>query len=73
VPQNVIDAAIKRGLLEPEDCKTALKVIQACSASMLSDNAMEWLVRNRVVGSEQRADAVGILRSISFWLEGLPT
>jgi len=73
VPQNVIDAAIKRGLLDAEDCKTAWKVIQACSASMLSDKAIEWLVRNRVIKSEQRADAVDILRGISIWLERLPT
>ena len=68
VPEPVIEAAIARGLLKPEDCTEAWGVIEACHASLLSDKALGWLVRNEVIKVEQRADAAAILRSISAWL-----
>ncbi len=72
VPERVIEAATARGLLKPEDCAEAWGIIEACHASLLSDKALGWLVRNGVIASDQRADAVAILRSVSDWLERAP-
>jgi len=69
VPQSVIEAASERGLLEPGSRAEAWVLIQACYASMLSDAALNCLIRNGVIRSEQRADAATILRNISNWLE----
>ena len=69
VPQSVIDAAIERQLLKPGKRDEAWEVIQACHASLLSDKALDWLIRNGVIRNEQRADAAAILRNISSWLE----
>jgi hypothetical protein len=69
VPQSVIDATIERGLLEPGGCAEAWVLIQACYASMLSDAALNWLIRNGIIRSEQRGNAGAILRNISRWLE----
>jgi hypothetical protein len=69
VPQSVIEAAIERGLLEPGRPADQWVLIQACYASMLSDKALEWLIRTGVIRIEQRADAAALLRSISNWLE----
>jgi hypothetical protein len=69
VPQSAIEAAIERGLLERASRTEPWVLIQACYASMLSDAALNWLVRNRIIGNEQRADAAAILRNISNWLE----
>ena len=69
VPQSVIEAAIGRGLLEPGSRAEPWVLIQACYASMLSDAALNWLVQNGVIRSEQRGDAGAILRNISRWLE----
>jgi hypothetical protein len=69
VPQSVIEAASERGLLEPGSRAEAWVLIQACYASMLSDAALNWLIRNGVIRSEQHADAATILRNISNWLE----
>jgi hypothetical protein len=69
MPERITEAAITRGLLKPEDRVSAWVALQAAFASMLSDNALSWLVRNGVIRSDQRADAVGILRRISKWLE----
>ena len=71
VPQTAIDAAIGRGLLDPASLYEPWVLIQACYANMLSDAALNWLVRNEVIRNEQRADAAAILRSISGWLERL--
>ena len=69
VPQTVIEAAIERRLLNPDRAE-AWAVIQACYASMLSDEALDWLVRNDVITQEERANAAAILQRISEWLEG---
>jgi hypothetical protein len=69
MPERITEAAITRGLLKPEDRALGWVVLQAAFASMLSDKALSWLVRNGVIRSDQRADAVGILRRISKWLE----
>jgi hypothetical protein len=70
VPQSAIEAAIERGLLVEHASRTEPWVlIQACYASMLSDAALNWLVRNGIIRSEQRGDAAAILRNISNWLE----
>jgi hypothetical protein len=47
VPQSVIEAAIERGLLEPESRAGAWELIQACYASMLSDATLNWLNQKR--------------------------
>ena len=69
VPQSVIEAAIERGLLEPASRTEPWVLIQACYAGMLSDAALNWLVRNGIIRSEQRGNAGAILRNISRWLE----
>ena len=45
VPEPVIEQAIARGLLKPEDRAEAWPVIQACYAAQLSDAALDWLIR----------------------------
>jgi hypothetical protein len=69
VPEAAIEAAIERGLFDPGSRAEPWVLIQACYATMLSDAALNWLIRNGVIRSEQRADAATILRSISGWLE----
>ena len=44
-------------------------VLDAYYADHLSDEALEWLVNNKVIKREQRGDAPAILRSVSNWLE----
>jgi hypothetical protein len=70
IPEPVIEAAIARGLLKPEDCAQSSSVIRSAFAAQLSDTALNWLTSNAVITSEQRADAVAILQRISEWLEG---
>jgi hypothetical protein len=60
VPQSAIEAAIERGLLGPESRAEPWVLIQACYASLLSDAALNWLVRNGKIKTEQRADAATI-------------
>jgi hypothetical protein len=69
IPEPVIEAAIARGLLKPEDCAQSSSVIRSAFAAQLSDTALNWLTSNAVITSEQRADAVAILQRISEWLE----
>ncbi len=69
VPEAVIDEAIARGLLKPEDRASPWVVLQACIAAQLSDVALDWLIKGGVITREQRADAIAILRSISDWLK----
>lgn len=69
MPEANIEHAITRGLLKPEDRTKPWPVIQACYASWLSDKAMQWLIWNAVINSNERGDAAAILRSISNWLE----
>jgi hypothetical protein len=69
MPEANIEHAITRGLLKPEDRTKPWPVIQACYASWLSDTAMQWLIRNGVINSDERGDTAAILRSISNWLE----
>ena len=38
-------------------------------ADHLSDAALEWLIKNKVIKSEQRGDIAAILSGISDWLE----
>ena len=38
-------------------------------ADHLSDAALEWLIKNKVIKNEQRGDAAAILSGISDWLE----
>ena len=72
IPEPVIEAAITRGLLKPEDCAQSSSVIRSAFAAQLSDTALNWLTNNAVITSEQRTDAVAILQRISDWLEGAP-
>jgi hypothetical protein len=69
MPKRITEDAISRGLLKPEDRASAWVALQAAFASMLSDRALDWLVRNDVIRSDQRADAAGILRRISRRIE----
>ena len=69
IPEPVIEAAIARGLLKPEDCAQSSSVMRSAFATQLSDTALNWLTSNAVITSEQRADAVAILQRISEWLE----
>jgi hypothetical protein len=72
IPEPVIEAAIARGLLKPEDCTQSSSVMRSAFAAQLSDTALNWLTSNAVITREQRADAVAILQRISEWLEGAP-
>ena len=69
VPEHLIDEALARGLLKPEDRADWWAVVQACYAAQLSDVALDWLTNGGVITREQRGDAVAILHSISNWLE----
>jgi hypothetical protein len=69
VPRALIEATVARGLLEPNDSVDAWKVTDALYANELSDKALDWLVHNGVIRSEQQADGAAILRGISNWLE----
>ncbi len=62
-----IEDAIVRGMLKPD--YDAWDVLDAWYADHLSDAALEWLVNNKVITSEQRNDAVAILRSVSDWVQ----
>lgn len=65
LPEHFIDAAIARGLLNPEDRAEAWPVIQGCYASLLSDATLDWLVNGKVITREQRGDTAAILRLVS--------
>jgi hypothetical protein len=69
VPEAVIEQAIGRGILKPEESAMAWDVIQACYAAQLSDAALDRLISVGVITREQRNDAVAILRRIGKWLE----
>jgi hypothetical protein len=62
-----IAGATARGLLKTDG--DAWTVLDAWYARHLSDAALQWLVGNQVIKSEQRGDAGSILHSISAWLE----
>jgi hypothetical protein len=62
-----IAKASARGLLKSDG--DAWNVLDAWYACHLSDAALQWLVNNKVIKSEQRGDAGSILHSISAWLE----
>jgi hypothetical protein len=64
-----IEQAISRGLLKREDRTKPWSVIRACYAALLSEKAMQWVVRNGVIKGEERGDTAAILRRISNWLE----
>ena len=71
-PEPVIEAAIARGLLKPEDCEDCAQsssVMRSAFAAQLSDTALNWLTSHAVITRQQRADAVAILQRISEWLE----
>jgi hypothetical protein len=61
IPEPVIETAIARGLLKPEDCAQSSSVMRSAFAAQLSDTALNWLTSNAVITTEQRADAVAIL------------
>jgi hypothetical protein len=69
MPEANVEQAISRGLLKPEDRTKPWPAIQACYASLLSDQAMQWLMRNKVINGEERGNAAVILRRMSNWLE----
>lgn len=69
VPEDLIDEALARDLLKPEDRADWWAVVQACYAAQLSDVALDWLNNRGVITREQRGDAVAILSNISDWLE----
>lgn len=48
VPEDLIDEALARGLLKPEDRADWWAVIQACYAAQLSDVALDWLTNGGV-------------------------
>ena len=62
-----IAEATARGLLKSGS--DAWNVLDAWYACHLSDAALKWLVDNKVIEPDQRADAAAILRRISAWLE----
>jgi len=64
-----IELAIARGLLKPKDRAKAWPVLQACYATLLTDPALDWLTKGKVIRQEQRGDAGAILQAISKWLE----
>ena len=47
IPEPVIEAAIARGLLKPEDCTQSSSVMRDAFAAQLSDTALNWLTSNR--------------------------
>jgi hypothetical protein len=65
VPGSVIDAALARGLLKPEETNQAWSVIESVYAAQLSDRALDWLIDNAVITTEQRSNAVAMLRCIN--------
>jgi hypothetical protein len=69
IPEPVIEDAIARGLLKPEESTQAWAVIESVYAAQLSDKALKWLTDNAVIITEQRSNAVEILRCISNWVE----
>ncbi len=69
VPEDVIEQAVARGLLSPEQRTEAMPVVQAYFAAQLSDAAIKWLIDGGVIKSEQRTDFAAILHRISYWLE----
>ena len=70
IPESVIEDAIARGLLKPEEGAQAWAVIGSVYAALLSDKALKWLADHAVIITEQRSNAVEIFRCISDWLEG---
>ena len=68
IPESVIEDAIARGLLKPEE-SAPWAVIESAYAAQLSDKALKWLTDNAVIITEQRSNAVEILRCISNWVE----
>jgi len=70
IHEPVIEAAIARGLLKPEDCAQSSSVMRSAFAAQLSDTALNWLTSNAAITRERRAYAVAILQRISEWLEG---
>ena len=54
IPEPVIEAAIARGLLKPEDCTQSSSVMRSAFAAQLSDTALNWLTSNAVITWEQR-------------------
>ena len=69
VPESVIQQALTRGLLAPEDRANPWPVVQGFYTAFLSDPALEWLIKGGVITEDRRGDAAAILRSISDWLE----
>ena len=74
MPKAVIEEAIAGGGLPDYNAWDVLDayyvdVLDAYYADHLSDAALEWLIKNKVIKREQRGDAAAILSSISDWLE----
>jgi hypothetical protein len=63
IPEPVIEAAIARGFLKPEDCAQSSSVMRSAFATQLSDRALNWLTDNAVITTEQRTNAAAILRA----------
>ena len=55
IPEPVIEDAIARGLLKPEESAQAWAVIGSVYAALLSDKALKWLADNAVIITESRA------------------
>src|SRR5215467_7924036 len=68
IPESVIENAIARGLLKPEESAPWV-IIESAYAAQLSDKAPKWLTDHAVIVTEQRSNAVEIFRCISDWLE----
>ena len=75
MPQADIEEAIAGGGVKPDhDAWDVLDayyadVLDAYYADHLSDAALEWLIKNKVIKNEQRGDVAAILSGISDWLE----
>ena len=75
MPKAVIEEAIADGGLKPDyDTWDVLDayyadVLDAYYADHLSEAALDWLIKNKVIKHEQRGDAAAILSGISDWLE----
>ena len=69
MPEPAIETAVARGFLKPEETTQAWSAIQSVYAAQLSDRALDWLIDNAVITTEQRTNAAAILRRISDWLE----
>jgi hypothetical protein len=69
MPESAIHAAIAWGFLKPEGTTQAWSVIESVYATQLSERALNWLMDNAVITTEECTNAAAILRNIGGWLK----